>query len=255
MQNKYVADVGDFGKFQLFRYILHHKESALFGKSLSQIWYMHKGEDETNNDGRHIEYFERMAGRDEHLEAELMDILKSNKRHVTEFEKRNLLKNTRYFYDDVPKTLEARESWLKDAMQFAEGSHIVAVEPDNGMALKCDRKAHRFHHLTLQEHHAKKPTPHKYIFTDEVEAFYHLPHVEVCIVYQHLSRCFSHNTQITSLLADLKSQYKNVVAIKHKPYSPRVFFFLCKSEVIRESLELRLMNFASEHEEFWEVFL
>ncbi len=259
MQNKYVADVGDFGKFQLFRYLFNHKESPhkkspLEGKALSQIWYMHQGEEETNNDGRHIDYFERMSGSDVHLEAALIDILKSNRRHVTEFEKRNLLENTRYFYDEVPKKLEARYVWLKDALVFSEGCHIVAVEPDNGMALKCDRKERRFNHLTLHAHHQKKSTPHKYIFSDEIAEFYHLPHVEVCIVYQHLSRCFSHDAQITSLLTDLKTQYHNVVAIKHKPYSPRVFFFLCKSEGIRDSLELRLSEFAFEHEGFWEVF-
>ncbi len=36
MQNRYVADVGDFGKFQLFRYLFNHKESPLDGKALAQ---------------------------------------------------------------------------------------------------------------------------------------------------------------------------------------------------------------------------
>ncbi len=260
MQNKYVADVGDFGKFQLFRYLFNqkespHKKNLLGGKALSQIWYMHQGEGESNNDGKHIDYFERMSGRDVYLEEALMDILKSKRRHVTEFEKRNLLENSRYFYDEVPKKLEARYAWLKDALDFSEGCHIVAVEPDNGMALKCEGKERRFKHLTLDAHHQSKPTPQKYIFSDEIAEFYHLPHVEICIVYQHLSRCFSHDAQIISLLTDLKAQYDNVVAIKHKPYSPRVFFFLCKSESIRGSLELRLSQFGQTQEDFWEVFL
>ena len=54
MQNRYVADVGDFGKFQLFRYLFNHNESPLDGKALAQIWFMHEGEGEENNDGRHI---------------------------------------------------------------------------------------------------------------------------------------------------------------------------------------------------------
>lgn len=255
MQDKYVADVGDFGKFQLFRYLFNHKESPLDGKELSQIWFMHKGEDEENNDGRHIDYFERMMGSDAYLEHSLMDILMRNKREVLEFEKRNLLKNTRFFYDEVPKVLEDRYLWLNAALTFSDKCQIVAVEPDNGLALKCNRAERRFEHLTLKDHYGQKVYPHKYIFADEVSYFYRLPYLEICIVYQHLNRCFGHNEQIYSLLADLKKEYGNVVAIKHKPYSPRVFFFLCKSEVIRESLELRLQQFAQKHTEFWKLFL
>lgn len=255
MQDKYVADIGDFGKFQLFRYLFNHQESPLDGKSLSQIWFMHQGESEENNDGRHVDYFERMMGTDEYLEHSLLDVLMRDKREVTELENLKLLKNAKFFYTDVPKALEDRYLWLNAALTFSDRSQIVAVAPDNGMALKCKRKEKRFEFLTLQEHYREKVYPHKYIFADEVSYFYRLPHLEICIVYQHLSRCFPHNEQIDSLLFDLKKSYNHVVSIKHKPYSPRVFFFLCKSEVIRESLEHRLTQFANEHSEFWEVFL
>ena len=254
MQNKYVADIGDFGKFHLFRYLFNDAKSPFEGKLLSQIWFMHQGEGEANNDGRHIDYFSRVQGSDTYLEYSLMDILNSNAREVIEFEKRNLLQNTLYFYDEVPKTLAKRRIWLQDALAFSQQCNIVAVEPDNGMALKCQRKERRFQHLTLEAHHNKKPTPHKYIFSDEVGQFYHLPHVEICIVYQHLNRCFSHDEQIYTLLTDLKLQYDYILAIKHKPYSPRVFFFLCKSEEIYDNVAFHLMKFTKNHTEFWEVF-
>lgn len=254
MQNKYVADIGDFGKFQLFRYLFNHKESPLNGKELSQIWFMHEGHDEENNDGRHIDYFERMNGTDEYLEHSLMDILMRDKREVTELENLKLLNNVKFFYAEVPKALEDRYLWLNTALTFAVDSPIVAVAPDNGMALKCKRAEKCFEFLSLKEHYTQKVYPHKYIFSDEVNYFYRLPHLEVCVVYQHLSRCFSHDEQIASLLSELQKEYSNVVAIKHKPYSPRVFFFLCKSDVIRVGVTHRLIQFASEHSEFWEVF-
>ncbi len=75
MQDCYVADIGDFGQFQLFRYLFSEKGSPMFMKALSQIWFMHDGECEINNDGRHIDYFERMLGSDEYLESSLMDLL------------------------------------------------------------------------------------------------------------------------------------------------------------------------------------
>jgi len=254
MQDRYVADVGDFGKFQLFRYLFNHKESPLDGKALSQIWFMHKGEGEKNNDGRHIDYFERMMGTDEYLENSLLDVIMRDKREVTELENLKLLNNARFFYEEVPKALEDRYLWLNMALTFSNKSQIVAVAPDNGMALKCNRAEQCFDFLTLGEHYTQKVYPHKYIFADEVSYFYRLPYLEVCIVYQHLSRCFSHDLQITSLLADLQKEYDNVLAIKHKPYSPRVFFFLCKSQVIKESLELRLETFAEEFPKFWQTF-
>ena len=91
MQDKYVADVGDFGKFQLFRYLFNHKQSPLNGKELSQIWFMHQGEGEETNDGKHIDYFERMMGTDEYLEHSLLDVIMRDKREVTELENLKLL--------------------------------------------------------------------------------------------------------------------------------------------------------------------
>ena len=111
MQDRYVADVGDFGKFQLFN-----------GKELSQIWFMHKGEGEENNDGRHIDYFERMVGTDEYLEHSLLDVIMRNKREVTELEKLKLLNNAKFFYEEVPKALEDRYLWLNRALTFSNKS-------------------------------------------------------------------------------------------------------------------------------------
>ena len=255
MQNRYVADVGDFGKFQLFRYLFNHKESPLDGKELSQIWFMHKGENEKTNDGKHIDYFERVMGVDEYLEHSLLDIIIRDKREVTELENLKLLPNAKFFYTEIPKALEDRYLWLDSALTFSMNSPIVAVAPDNGMALKCKRKEKRFEFLNLEAHYKQKVYPNKYIFIDEISYFYRLPHLEVCIVYQHLSRCFGHDEQIRSLLSYLKVRYEYVVAIKHKPYSPRVFFFHCKSDVICASITHRLMRFSSEYLEFWEVFL
>ena len=254
MQDRYVADVGDFGKFQLFRYLFNHEESPLNAKELSQIWFMHTGENEISNDGRYIDYFERMMGSDEYLEHSFLDVIMRDKREVTELEKLKLLKNIKFFYQEVPKALEDRYLWLNSALTFSRNSPIVAVAPDNGMALKCNRAEKCFEFLTLQEHYTQKVNPHKYIFADEISYFYRLPHLEICIIYQHLGRCFSHHEQISSLLSDLKDNYTYVLAIKHKPYSPRVFFFLCKSDVIYESVTLRLSKFESLYSEFWQLY-
>jgi hypothetical protein len=254
VQDKYVADIGDFGKFQLFRYLLNHRESPLNGKGLAQIWFMHENDEEGNSDGSHINYFERMRGSDAYLEESLLSLIMRDKREVIELEALQLLPNTSFFYEKVPKALEDRYLWLNKALTFSNKAQIVAVAPDNGMALKCNRAEQCFEFLTLKNDYAQKPSPHKYIFADEVSYFYRLPHLEVCIVYQHLNRCFPHEIQIELLLRELKNEYPYLAAIKHKPYSPRLFFFLCKSDVILEGIMMRLTQFVSEFDEFWELY-
>ncbi len=254
MQDKYVGDVGDFGKFQLFRYLFNHQESPMYGKALAQLWFMHTGEGEENNDGCHINYFERIMGSDTYLEDSLQSLIMRDKREVRELESLRLLPNAKFFYEHVPRALDERYRWFNTALTFSHKAQVVAVAPDNGMALKCNRGAQCFEFLTLAKHYSDKDHPHKYIFTEEIGHLYRLPHVEVCIVYQHLNRCFAHNGQIESLLNDLRKEYLHVIAIKHKPYSPRAFFFLCRSEFIKESIEVRLDRFVKEFSEFWELF-
>ncbi len=249
MQNRYVADIGDFGKFQLFRY-LFHSSGSLVDKELAQIWFLHENE-ELNNDGRYIDYFERVKGSDASLEAIMIALLKEDRRDVRELEKERILENARFYYPHIPLLYHDRTIWLEDALRFAKGSPIVAVAPDNGIALKCHRKEQSFAFLS---YHDKKPSPHKYIFANEIDAFYLAEEREITIVYQHLGRCFSHDRQINVQLEMLKARYTYVIAIKYKPYSPRVFFFLCKDNSILTRLHKHLKYFTTQHHDFWELY-
>ena len=254
MQDRYVADIGDFGKFQLLRYLFNHSHSPFDGKSLAQIWFLH--EDEThNNDGKLTDYFDRIKGSDPLLEESMMQLLMRKRRSVSELRQLKLLENAKFFESRIPKNFEDRRMWLSMALNFSLYTQIVALAPDNGMALRCIREKKEFEHLTVEEHYRNKPTPWKYVFGDEVGYFYRLPHLEICIVYQHLGRCFPHDEQIEVLLSDLKKRYSSVLAIKHRPYSPRAFFFLCKSDVIQESLANRLQSFGKAYPREWQLFL
>ena len=251
MQNKYVGDVGDFGKLQLFRYLFNRSASPFYGKGLAQIWFMHEGLGEENNDGSHIDYFERMMGSDPYLEASLMLLLMRQKREVEELERLKLLPNAHFFYDEVPKAYEDRELWLQKALRFSRNSDIAALAPDNGMALRCLRKEGRFALLRADSHYREKVYPQKYVFADEIARFFTLPNIEMLIVYQHLGRCMPHEKQTEVLLAQLRETYPHTTVIKHKPYSPRLFFFLCKSEIILDALYYRLKSLEAKFPEFW----
>ena len=249
MQNRYVADIGDFGKFQLFRF-LFNTPSPLAQYTLAQIWFLHTDE-ESNNDGKYINYFDKVLGCDPVLEAIMIDIIQRDKREVFELEREHILENAQFFYPDIPSAYHDRSLWLKKALSFADSCSIVAVAPDNGIALKCHKKEKSFSFL---EYHDKRLAPHKYIFKKEIDAFYDAPHRKITIIYQHLGRCFSHQKQTTVLLHQLRIHYSHVIAIKHKPYSPRLFFFLCKDKEILQILEHRLENFVQLQHTFWELY-
>ena len=244
MQHRYVADIGDFGKFQLLRALFNPHEDTL-----ALIWFLHENE-ENNNDGKHTDYFARVQDSDPALEAIMIEILQSNTRQVQTLEKKAILHNAHFYYPHIPSDYHDRAIWLEDALNFSASHPIVAVAPDNGIALKCQRESKTFSFLSYHD----KPQAHKYIYLNEIDAFYHTPNRKITILYQHLGRCFSHEGQINALLILLKERYQHVIAIKHKPYSPRVFFFLCQDADIENSLREKLIDFATEHARFWELY-
>lgn len=234
----------DSTKLQLFYYLFRQEESPLREKELSQISFLYEQE----------ENFEELLKTEDISEYSLMEIMMREKREAKELQKFKTLQNTVFFDMKLPRALEDRYLWLNHALHFSNKAQIVDLSPDNGMAIKCQRKTESFEFLNLEEHYRQKVYPQKYLFEDELSYFYRLPYLEVCVIYQYLGRCFSHERQISVILAHLTAQYNYVLSIKHKTYSPRVFFFLCKSQVIYDYLAYRLETFESEFSEFWEYY-
>jgi hypothetical protein len=245
MQDRYVADIGDFGKFQLFRFLFNTKESAL-----AQIWFYHDRE-EKNNDGKYCHYFSRVKGSDDALSSIMQEILAEDNRTLYALEKKEILSYADYFYQVLPESYQDRVTWINKAYTFSKNHPIVAVAPDNGIALKCHKKEQQF---SFVDYHDKKNLAHKYIFKEEIDTFFHTPKRQITILYQHLGRCFSHDLQRQSLHKLLKIHYPFTLVIKHKPYSPRLFFFLCKDAKIAANLEQKLNIFAKLHSRFWEFY-
>ncbi len=252
MQDKYVGDVGDFAKFRLLRH-LFAQGGAFETKTLAQIWYWHCGENERNNDGAITDYFDRIAGCDTILQERLYRLVRNDERRVEALEKMRLLERARYFYEKVPKAFEDRVRWMRRAVAFAEGAHAVAVAPDNGMALRCDRTRRNMSLLSYDDF-GRKANAHKYIFAEEIRCFYTLPGVEWVMLYQHLGRCMSHEEQAFAIEEMLKRRYPHVSIVKHRPYSPRLFCFLAKNEVIAEQLRYRLRLLARDEPMQWKLY-
>ncbi|WP_320034196.1 hypothetical protein [Halarcobacter sp.] len=247
MQDRYAADIGDFGKFQLLRYLF--LDSSFL---ISQLWFMYP--DETHNsDGRYINYFEKVKGFDKDLEDSFKYIIE-NRREVKALEDARLINNTSYFRDILEKdcNLEYRKNWFLKAYEFSKNKQIILTDSDNGIATRCDRVKKDIEILSYNSLE-KKSKSGKYIFLDEIEMLFDIS--ETLIVYHHLNRCFSHDEQIEILLQDFKNRFKKVLAIKHKPYSPRVYFFLVKEEKHYNMFLSRLKEFEENYAIHWKLFL
>lgn len=251
MQDRYSADIGDFGKFHLLRYLFNDK-----GYSLKQIWYMYPNEDH-NKDGMYIDYFEKVKGFDPFLEENFKTIIKTE-RSVKALENANLLSKCDYYSSFVNENgkddLNYRKSWFRKAVDFAKKADFVFVDPDNGIATKLLKEDGKKDIEILGfDSFSKKSKAGKYIFLNEIELLYDVG--RCVVVYHHLNRTMAHDKQIKILKSKLENRFFKVIAIKHKPYSPRVYFFILKDKYIHYFSLNSLSSFEKKFKNHWQLFL
>lgn len=140
MQNKYVGDIGDFGKYGLLRYL------SRTNLTIGINWYMVPDEINTG-DGKHTSYSEKDAYRqcDEQLYDILYKIINGGKRNIDSVEKSNIFPQNIIFYNEVLDFNKVtnwihrralRENWHKRALEKLCNSDFVFLDPDNGLQVK-----------------------------------------------------------------------------------------------------------------------
>ncbi len=141
MKNQYFADVGDYGKYGLLRFLAKH------GLTIAVNWYLTE-DDESSNDGSIRGYLEKEKEKDRIYDPDLFDVLKEMNDHkeldVSLFEERKLIPGAIYYKNIVrPKLSEAslssadkrsvRERWHQEALAGCAGVKLVFFDPDNGL--------------------------------------------------------------------------------------------------------------------------
>lgn len=140
MQNRYVGDIGDYGKYALLRSIA--RSSLILGVN----WYLTPDE-RHNSDGKHISYLKsgEYSAYDEELHGELKRIVAGSMRNVFSVQQSRILPESTIYYDDMlafdlePHYLKRRMirgSWHKAALDRLSECEIAFLDPDNGLQVK-----------------------------------------------------------------------------------------------------------------------
>lgn len=232
MQNRYVADVGDFGKFALL--------SALTSGDLrlGVVWYLNSAE-ETNDDGSLTNY-QTLRDCDPDLYDRLAGILRGGKRDVGQVRSAGVLPaRTEYFNECVPILLRPtfsegqrncqwalRQAWFARALNTLAGADLIFLDPDNGLSGQNTRKYQR--------------KVAKYAFMDEVTPW--LERSQSVVVYQHQRRQ-TLVRQISEQRAQLRRYAHSAWALVFRRQSVRIYFILSANEEHSQLLRRRITNF------------
>ncbi len=228
MQDRYVGDIGDFGKYGLLRFIFR-----CTGLRLGVNWYLVP--DETGNaDGKHISYLlnvrdnhEKFRNCDPLLYGQLFDIVKPRrignkvvsygKRCVSEVEERKLLDNCK--------------EWARERSESFKDAEVIFLDPDNGLQID-----------SCPEHHKRA---NKYVFYNDLRQYYNQG--KSLIVYQHRTRENEEKygerfKKIVSKDCISSLELNDLIIIRFKRFSVRDYIFILHS-LHRKQLQLIIEEF------------
>jgi hypothetical protein len=156
MQNRYVGDVGDFGKHGLLRFLSGETDPNGGPRfRLGVLWFLthdqtHLRGRATNGDGQHTGYLMRTRLDDKsgyrdcdpQLWESLRDLVLRDARCVHCVQEEQILPADTAFYGNVleyPREANraaraaVRERWWGSAMAAVRGADLVMMDPDNGL--------------------------------------------------------------------------------------------------------------------------
>ena len=255
VQDRYVGDVGDFGKYGLLRALCANDHT------LGVVWYLVPDEQGTG-DGGHVGFLDptprnlrRFRDCDPSLHGALGEIVEDGARDVRSVRERGILSEGTVFYEEVlsfagmpsvgraakERRLERRKAWAWGALAATRGCHVVFADPDNGLEPRAGLPRHRL-------------TGPKYAYFDELVPY--LDRGQSLVVYHHLHRSLAHESQVRDRLSQVEERLGPAFALRFRPGTGRAFFIVpaeAHREVLRErALRLVRNRCWSRHFELYE---
>jgi hypothetical protein len=188
MQDNYVGDVGDYGKYGLLSQILECSGGKVH---LGVNWYKYEDQNPKKGDGKYTGYldlknengkkFEQYRCCFPELYQWLRVIVKDEKRRkIAEIENNQVIGDRISFYSkpvnspDLHHTQreEERNAWFIDSLESLKHSDIIFLDPDNGIQTDSLKKSHKW--------------AGKYFFRDECRKYF--ASGKSLILYHHRNR-------------------------------------------------------------------
>lgn len=255
MQNRYVSDLGDFGKYGLLRALCRSNDSSSPELSLGVVWYLVPDESH-NADGKFIRYLDHSPKNDRQfrqcdpeLYDALVDIIHKKARNVSSIRKCNIMPPGTVFYeehlyfDGTPanspgarrKRTAYRNGWVQDALSATKDCDIIFIDPDNGLEAGTKRY--------------QKLGP-KYVFFDELEPY--CKREQSLIIYHHTSRRGTAEEQVREHLAQIDERLNSssTFALLYHRGSSRAFLVVPSEKhktILTEKVEQFMQGPWSQH--------
>lgn len=222
MQDRYVGDVGDFGKYGLLNEIYKKSNGSV---RLGINWFYNTKEEKKRGEGKGIDGGYRYL-RDEkykvcfldlHNKLNKLGIVDRTKRSIKGIEKGQILPKETIFYSE-PLPWENRferegnrKNWFKESLSQLKGADIIFLDPDNGVQTDKVRKT--------------QIKAIKYVFRDEIKEYYELG--KSFIIYNHRDR--NSKSEYNRKIRDSLGQIKFLV-LRFKRFQVRHFIFLIQKD-------------------------
>ncbi len=241
MQNRYVGDAGDFGKYGLLRALSSEE------MSLGVVWYLTRPttKERRNNDGGQVGFLkdrnrDLFRGCDPFLYDALARIVRERRRNVRSIRKDGVLPGVRAFYENRlfycqgwrrDRRKQFRNEWRRGALDETTGCNVVFLDPDNGFATPA-----------LRPFRLRGP---KYVLFEEAAEF--LKKEQSLIVYQHSGLSTTVAAQIQTMFCRIRSELRvggRPFAMRYRRGTSRTYFILPSCERHRKVLLDRAVAFA-----------
>jgi hypothetical protein len=237
MQDQYVGDIGDFGKYAWLKFL------AVGDVVLRIVWYLTRTKG-GSADGGFIQYLSSpdeangLGNCDKELFDTLREIVQGGDRRVAGVRERCILPHRTQFYeerldfDGVPpqERPEVRKSWCEKALKQVEEATLAFLDPDNS--------------LSLNEKTKYRKTGPKYVFLDKIRQF--LSRRQSLIVYCHQDRRSGGLTEQVRQGIELfskESPIHEAWAFTFHRRSVRIYFVVPGPEPMAELLARRSTDF------------
>jgi hypothetical protein len=187
MQDHYVGDVGDFGKYGLLNTVLECSGGEV---CLGVNWYYVEGPKQENGDGKYIGYLDlenrNMRKYEDYrrcfpeIFAVLKTIVGAETRTIAAIEESGIIGEGVVYYRKAVSTPHlhhtrreaAREEWFAGSLECLSDADIIFLDPDNGIQPDSLKKSHK--------------RAGKYFFRDECREYF--ARGTSLILYHHRNR-------------------------------------------------------------------